>query len=359
VRIGVIVSLTEVSEPAEAAGKGGSPGVSAGTLLPGFSCMLVDVLGRSILERTLDRLTAVTHTQPTIIVESPPVAGLFPCGDITPNSSPAAWENAIGGHIISGAHHLLMIRLNTYTDLDFGELLQSHIDSHNSLTRVYGLTGALDIAAVDANSLRDSAATYCQALSRIGLRQKRFLYRGYLKNLGCPRQLRHLVEDGLLGVSGLKPVGIEMRPGVWYGAGARVHSSAMIHAPAFIGMKTHISASCTIDRASAIEHDCVVDYKSTIRQSCLLQNTRIGINLNVRNSIVFNNKLLHLDRGVEIKCSDPRLIGVTSRPAAVSSNLVASLQHRRGFQESVAPTPTKLPAAASVAGTVTGELKVA
>ena len=358
-RIGVILSLTEVCE---AAGAAGNPvalaPASAATFLPGFSCMIVDVLGRSILDRTLDRLTAATHTQPTVIVESRPGVGLFPCDDITASGSAPAWENAIGRHIIRGVDHLLLIRLNAYTDLDFGELLQSHIDTQSSLTRVYGLTGALDIAVVDANTLQDSGNTYCKTLSEIIFRQRRFLYCGYLNALASPRQLRQLVEDGLHGVCRLNPVGTEVRPRVWYGAGARVHSSAVIQAPAFIGMGSHISASCTIDRASAIEHGCVIDYKSTISQSCLLQNTHIGIDLNVRHAIVFNNRLVHLDRGVEINC-DPHLIGITSRSAVLPWNLAASLWRRQVFQESVTPAQTKLRAPASVGTTVTREPKVA
>jgi hypothetical protein len=358
-RIGVILSLTEVCKGAGA----GETAValapaSVGTFLPGFSCIMLDILGRSILDRTLDRVTAATDTQPTVIIENLTIAGLFPCDDITASGSNPAWENAIGRHIMRGVDHLLLIRLNAYTDLDFGELLQSHTETQSSVTRVYGPTGALDIAVVDANLLQDPGNTYCKTLSEIIFRQRRFLYRGYLNPLAGPRHLRRLAEDGLHGVCGLKPIGIEVRPQIWYGAGARVHNSAIIQAPAFVGMGSYISASCTIDRASAIEHNCVVDYRSTIRQSCVLQNTHIGIDLNVRHAIVFNKRLIHLDRGVEINC-DPRLIGVTSRSGALPWNLAASLRRRQVFQESVTPAQTKLPAPVSVSGMVAREPKVA
>jgi hypothetical protein len=317
--------------------------------------MIVDVLGRSILDRTLDRLASVTNTQPTIIIESPLVAGSFPCDDITGYDSSPAWENAIARHITHGVEQLLLIRLNAYTDLDFGELLQSHIDTQSSLTRVYGLTGALDIAVVDANSLQDWGNTYCKTLSELIFRQRRFLYRGYANALVTPRDLRRLVEDGLHGGCRLRPVGTEVQPRVWYGAGARVHSSALVQAPAFIGTGSRISGSCIIDRASAIEHGCVVDYKSAIRQSWLLQNTHVGIGLNVRHAVVFNSRLVHLDRGVEIKC-DPRLIGPSRRYASLPWNLAASLQRRL---ESITPVTSKLPAPTRVSGTIAREPKVA
>jgi NDP-sugar pyrophosphorylase family protein len=250
-------------------------------------------------------------------------------------------------------HHLLLIRLNAYTDLDFGELIQTHIDTQSSLTRVYGLTRALDIAVIDANSLQDSGDTYCKALREIIFRQRRFSYRGYVNALAGLRQLRQIVEHGLHGLSGLKPVGIQVRPGIWYGTGARVHGSATIQAPAFIGMGSHISASCTVDQASAIEHGCVVEYKSTIRQSCLLQNTHVGIGLHVQHAIVFDNRLAQLDRGVEINC-DQRLIGSTSR----SGGSVWSLRRRR-FQERVTTAKSKLLTPASVDSTATSEAKLA
>jgi len=359
VRIGVILSLTEVRKGAGAVGNTAALApASIGTFLPGFSCMMVDVLGRSIVDRTLDRITSATCTKPTIIVERSPGAGLFPCDDISASGSSPAWENAIDHHIMRGLDHLLLIRLNAYTDLDFGELLQSHIDTQSSLTRVYGLTGVLDIAVVDANSLQDSGNTYCKTLSEIIVRQRRFLYCGYVNALLSPRDLRRLVEDGLHGACRLNPMGVEVRPGIWYGAGARVHSSAIIQAPAYIGAESHISAACTIDRASAIEHGCVVDYKSTIRQSCLLQNTHIGIDLNVRHAIVFNNKLVHLDHGVEVNC-DPRLIGVTSRSAASAWTLPGSLRYRQLFQNSAASANSKVPTSASVGGPAAREPKLA
>ena len=358
-RIGVILSLVELCKGAGSAGNPVALGPdSVGTCLPGFSCVVVDVLGRSILDRTLDRLTAATHTQPTVIVERPAVTGLFPCDDISASGSTPAWENAIGRHVLRGVDHLLLIRLNAYTDLDFKELLQSHIQTQSSLTRVYCPTGALDIAVIDANSLKDSGSTYCKALSEIIFRQRRFLYCGYVNGLLSSRDLRRLAEDGLRGVCRLNPMGVEVRPGVWYEAGARVHSSAIIEAPAYIGTGSNISASCTIDRASAIEHGCVVEYKSTIRQSCLLQNTHIGIGLNVRHAIVFNNKLVQLDRGVEVNC-DARLIGVTSRSAALGWTLPGSLRHMQFFQNSAASANNKLPASGSIGGSVTHEPKLA
>ncbi len=328
--------------------------LSASAFLPGFSCMMIDVLGRSILDRTLDRLISDTNTQPIIIIEKSPVAGLFPCDDITASGLAPAWESAIGRHIIRGVDHLLLIRLNAYTDLDFGELIQTHVDTQSSLTRVYGLTRALDIAVIDANSLQDSGNTYCEALRETIFRQRRFVYHGYSNALASPRQLRQVVEDGLHGLAGLKPVGIQVRPGIWYGTGARVHNSATIQAPAFVGQGSHISGSCIIDCGSAIEHDCVVEYQSTIRQSCLLQNTHVGIGLNVQRSIVFNNRIVHLDKGVGINC-DPRLIGTTSR----SGGSTWSLRHRRRFQERVTTATSKLPHSVSVDTTVTSEAKLA
>jgi hypothetical protein len=353
-RIRAILSLTGVCKAPEAvATQVVSAADCAGTFLPGFSCVMVDVLGRSLLDRTLDRLTSATDTQAMVIVEVSPVAGVFPCDDATATGSVHVWEAALARQLMCGVDHLLLMRLNAYTDLDFRELIRSHVDTQSSLTRVYGLAGALDIAIVSATSLQGVGTIYCNRLSKRVLRERQFLYTGYLNSLASPRQLRQLVEDGLSGICCLNPVGIEVRPGIWYGAGARVDSSATIEAPAFVGRGSHISSFCTIDRASAIEHGCVIDYKSDIRQSWLLQNTHVGIGLNVRHAIVFNNRLVHLDRGVVVNC-DPRLIGTTS----ISAALAWSLRHRERFQERVASATNKLPGSASV-DTVTSEPKLA
>ena len=52
---------------------------------------------------------------------------------------------------------------------------------------------------------------------------------------GTPRKL---VEDGLSGECGLRPLGTQIAEGVWHGAGAQVDSSAMINGPAFIGAQS-------------------------------------------------------------------------------------------------------------------------
>jgi mannose-1-phosphate guanylyltransferase/phosphomannomutase len=123
------------------------------------------------------------------------------------------------------------------------------------------------------------------------------------------------VNDSLNERCALRPVGVEIQPQVWLGKDAEVDSSAVISAPAFIGAGSRISWNCAISGASAIERNCEIDCASTVNRSHILQDTYVGVGLDVRHSIVGSKKLFHLDRNVEIDFVDDCLIGATSTMA--------------------------------------------
>ena len=212
-----------------------------------------------------------------------------------------------------GAELLLLLRVSAYSDLDYCELLQFHRDKQSSLTQVYGPTGSLDVALVNATLLRNAKGVYRRILSTLIPEQQRFFYRGYINRLSKPQDFRKLVEDGLYRRCGLRPLGIETAHRVWCGPGAQVEPSAGVSGPAFIGAGSRIAACCNISGASSIERNCEIDCGTVVDQSCILQDAYVGVGLDVRHSIVSNKKLFHLDRNIEVGIADRRLIG-TAKP---------------------------------------------
>jgi len=63
-----------------------------------------------------------------------------------------------------------------------------------------------------------------------------------------------------------------------------------------------------------------------IDNSMVLRGTYVGMALDVKNSIVGNEKIFNLDRNVEVSVSDARLIGPNTRPAAALSGLASLLR---------------------------------
>jgi hypothetical protein len=209
---------------------------------------------------------------------------------------------------IPPAHHLdvlLLLRAGEYTDLDFKELLQFHLARNSAFTQVYDEDGPVDIAVVSPAALRN-----LKGISQGRVASERFHYDGYINRLRKPSEYMHLIEDALHGRCNLRPIGTEVAPGIWFGAGAVVDDSCVIAGPAFIGAETRIAAGCTISAGSAIERACKIDTGTTVAQSWILQNTYIGVGLSVRRTIVANRKIFHLDRDTEIAIKDHRLIGV-------------------------------------------------
>ena len=290
-----------------------------GRFLGGSSRVLLDVLGQNLLTRAVGKLRDFVTAAPTVISEGMPSGQLLPARSAKTTAFITAWEDAVAKYVQQGAGLLLLQRVSSYSDLEYNDLLQFHLERQARLTQVYAPDGSLDMALVDATLLRDTGEAYRRTLSSLIPEQERFFYQGYVNRLNRPQEFRKLIEDGLNGQCGLRPLGTEVGPSIWQGQGAQVDSSAVIAGPAFIGAGTRIAACCTLSGASTIEWNCEVDCGTTVEQSCILQGAYLGVGLDVRRSIVTDNRLFHLDRNVELRISDRRLIGA-AKPAPVMAS---------------------------------------
>jgi NDP-sugar pyrophosphorylase family protein len=102
---------------------------------------------------------------------------------------------------------------------------------------------------------------------------------------------------------------------VWQGADAEIDSSVVVTGPAFIGARSRIAACCTVEAGSSIERDCEVDCGTVIEESWVMQQTYLGMALDVRRSIVGQDALFNLDQNVEVKIGDRHLIGAAGKSA--------------------------------------------
>ena len=119
----------------------------------------------------------------------------------------------------------------------------------------------------------------------------------------------------MLEKNAIRPVGKEIKPGVWVGEGARIHRKARVVAPAFIGAHSKIRASALITRGSVIEHHAEVDCGTVVENSTVLPFTYVGAGLDVMHSVVGFRRLSHLLRNVEVEISDDKLVGMSPASA--------------------------------------------
>jgi hypothetical protein len=271
----------------------------------------LEVLGKSLLDRTVSRLRETGVEFTSVIPEGSALTQLLPTRSATSNEFISAWEKAMGEYVRQGVDTLLLLRTGTYTDLDYEELLRFHCERRAGLTQVYSADSSVDVAVVNANLLRESDNAYRTTLSNLISDQEHFYYHGYVNRLRKPQDFRRLTEDALTGKCNLRPIGTEVGEGVWFGAGVKVDETCEISAPAFIGSGTRIASCTSLSGGTAVERNCEIDCGTNVDQSWILQETYVGLGLNVRHSIVSNQKMFNLDRKTELAINDPRLIRAT------------------------------------------------
>lgn len=287
--------------------------------------MMIEILGRSLVDRALDKVRLLGAVEPTLISEASSSGRVFPSRGAKPAGFIAAWESAVGQHVRSGVELLLLIRMSAYAELDFAELLRFHAETGAQVTQAYDSSGSLDIAVVNAAPLRALGGSYRNVLSGLIPQRRRYLYEGYVNRLNTPQSFRTLVEDGLHGRCELRPMGVEAQPQVWLGEGAQLDSSVLVRGPAFIGAGARVCACCVIQGAASVERNSEVDCGTLVEDSCILADTYVGVGLNVRHAIVANRRLFHLERNVEVGFGDHRLIDVTSKTPALLGTVRNSL----------------------------------
>jgi len=277
------------------------------------SNFLLDILGESLLHRTISKLRNLGTLPPVVVCAK---AELSESSMAKSTLVVTRWESAVAHYVRQGAEMLFLLRISAYSDLDVAELLRFHLDTQSGFTQVYALDRSLDVALVNMRLLQD-ARNFRRELGKLISQQHRFTYAGYVNYLRDSREFYQLMQDGLNGHCSLTPRGTEISPGVWCGTDASVAKTAGINAPVFIGAGSVIGAGCTIEGAASIERNCEIDSATAISESWILQNTFVGAALNVRRSVVNGPRLFHLERDLELSIADQRLVGPNARRRGV------------------------------------------
>jgi hypothetical protein len=256
-------------------------------------------------------------------------------------------EEIFSAYAQDGAELVLVQRLGPYVELDYEAVLQLHLDKNGRVTRVLNPQGErLDAFVISASRRNDAAFLFRHRLAQCRSECVDYVFQGYSLPLRSAQDLRQLASDGLFQSNGVAPVGRELRPGVWAGAGAQIHRAARLVAPCFIGERAKVRTAAVITRASSLERFAEADCGAVVEDSSLLPFTKLGPGLDCAHSVAGFQKLAHLPRAVEIEIADSRLLAAISRSparrAAQHASVLAGLLARAlptVFSSAPAPVP--------------------
>ena len=280
---------------------------------------LLEVAGRSPLQRTVERLERFGIESVVAVVESdqPPqmhgarIRNL----DMALTNHERFWraaENTFNEMAQNGAELVLLVRLGPFAEIDFEKFVQFHLDSQARVTQVSHQGQPVEIFCISASRRNDAASLFRSQLAKCRIECPLFEHTGYFNPLCGSRELRQLGIDILTLQTETEPAGDQVRPGVWIERGALIEKGARIVAPAFIGAFARVRTHAVVTRCSTIEHHACVDCGTVVENASVLPFASIGAGLDLAHSVAGLGSLANLRRDVTVEIADPKLIGFVS-----------------------------------------------
>ena len=301
--------------------------------IAGVPIAYLDVLGLPVAERVLRRLRRQGICKATLISDLPQESSSFTNRAVVDHSvrqigaeADELWDSAeeiFRQYAAEGADLVVALRLGPYAEVDFEEMIQHHLDKHCAISMAVDAQGAsLDLFVLNPSARFDARELFHSHLQRLRRECEPFPVKGYINRLQNAGDLRRLGMDGLLAKNGVRPEGMEIKPGVFVAQGARIHRKARVVAPAFIGARVKVHAEALITRGSVLERHAEVDCGTVVENSSLLPFTRLGAGLDVMHCVVGFRRLAHLVRNVEVEITDAKLVDMV--PLSPVSRLAGS-----------------------------------
>jgi len=304
------------------------PGLAAHRDLVGEPLPCVEVLGRSVLERMIERLLRAGVEVISILAEAgtfcdvPGLRTKFERTTIEAVNDPkSAVDQKLTEYSQNGIEHAFVNSADAYAETDLLDLFYFHREARQAITHVFDRGGPLYLSVVDCGAKRQQPHRDVWPNEQ-EWKGASYFVREYAIRLTHPRDLRQLAADTLLGRCERGPCGHEISPGLWIDEGAQIHRRARLVAPAYVGRRSKVLDDTLITRFTTIERDCYIDCGTVIEDSSVLANSSVGIWLDVCHALVNGNKLFSLERDVLVEISDQRILHSTlpNRKAAAEVN---------------------------------------
>ena len=278
---------------------------------------LLDVVGKSVVQHAADRLRrAGVEAVTTLTAEASPQDGVYGEQEGRIKSVWRAVEEAFSVYASEGVDTVLLLRLGPYAEFDVSDLQRFHRERGQNATLICDGDGPLDAAVVQASRRNDAVFLIRNGLRLTRLPAEPYVTSAYVNRLESARDLRRLAQDSLLQRCGIRPHGHELKPGVWVAEHARIHRTARVLAPAFVGAHAKLRAASVVTRGSTVEHHAEVDCGTVLEDTSILPYTYVGPGLDAAHAVAGFGRVAHLRRHGEIEIADARLLGsVTGSPS--------------------------------------------
>jgi NDP-sugar pyrophosphorylase family protein len=291
-----------------------------------FAC--VELFGQSILERTILRLQQagvrnISVVASSICVEFVAAKNVAVTIAAQPDDCWPTVKRLFQNHVQRGTDTVLIADLGAYVEFDVAKALQFHMAKRQAVTPLHDAHTSLSYWFVDASQAMPSRAlAFPPDEDRMADRPVPYLVDGYVNQLADAHDFRRLVVDAFFGRTSITPSGREIKPGVWIDSGARVHKSARLVGPVYIGRSTRVHPGAVISRCTSLERNCSVGQGSLIVNSSILPHTIVGRGLDICAAVVDGSDFIHLHQNVTVHIEDPYLVSsAVSRPLQLPAYL--------------------------------------
>lgn len=120
-------------------------------------------------------------------------------------------------------------------------------------------------------------------------------------------------------------------PGVWIGRNTRLHPTARITAPVYLGANCDIGGGVTLGPSAVVEDACLIDEGVNVANCLVLSSSRVGEGLDLNNTVmcgtkVFNTKInAAIDICDDVLASDLASVSFLKLFSGLASRLTGSL----------------------------------
>ena len=131
----------------------------------------------------------------------------------------------------------------------------------------------------------------------------------------------HHSRATLLPLLAAKQIGArEISPGIWYGMKARVNSSAILHAPCWIGPNSMVGSQAIVGPHGYVESDSVIDAHATVENSTVGPRTYLGSMTHLGDSVAAGPVLVNWRNGSLTRLTDAFLLSRLDPPQEALSS---------------------------------------
>lgn len=318
--VAAIVIVGARREEAQTAGNDGQ--IGSAERFAGIPLALLDVAGKSVVHHVTDRLRrAGVDAITTLATEKPRGEAGIGEAEIRAEwlADEEVWraaEAAFSMYAGEGVESVLLLRLGAYAEFELPALLRFHSERRQNTTLIFDQNGPLDAALVQTARRNDAAFLIRNRLHGARLATEPYVTPGYVNRLENARDLRRLAQDALLMRCGVRPNGCEVKPGVWMAEHARIHRTARVLAPAFVGAHARLRAASVVTRGSVVEHHAEVDCGTVLEDATILPYTYVGAGLDAAHAVAGWGRIAHLRRNAEVEIADSRLLATATSSAS-------------------------------------------